>query len=85
VLVPVMAFAFEASGVGNVIGLCLEFFNVTADLSTAMTSFRDGSLVNTPDFILLHEVQHLSAIVGSPRRCTDQPGPKGGLCYTPGW
>lgn len=82
-----IAFASEdgtAGFQGNMIGMCPSFFD-KPDLKSAVDLFKRAIPATTPGFSLLHEVQHLSAIVGAANRCGDEVDPAGGGCYTPRW
>ncbi|KAJ6191732.1 hypothetical protein J3E72DRAFT_170161, partial [Bipolaris maydis] len=62
---------------GNIIFLCPEFFELN-DQPTMVSAWNQERFLPSQGFVMLHEVQHLSAIVGEARRCNDE-------CYDISW
>ncbi|KAK2757411.1 putative protease precursor [Colletotrichum kahawae] len=57
----------------NVLRLCPPFFRQVSQLQMLVNwrDWKEGDLATSADFALLHEMQHLDAIVGKPNRCAD--------------
>ncbi|KAK1995239.1 hypothetical protein LX36DRAFT_171922 [Colletotrichum falcatum] len=92
-----VALAYQTGAIGNegpMVALCPGFFN-SVKWKSMVDDWRasgwqhSGRVLLTSGFSLLHEVQHISGIVGNERRCTDiknyAPAPTdvSKLCYHP--
>ncbi|OHE95855.1 hypothetical protein CORC01_08852 [Colletotrichum orchidophilum] len=93
-----VAIAFQIGAIsdntGPLITLCPRFFK-SVKWQTMVDDWRtsgwkkSGQVLLTSGFNLLHEIQHISGIVGNERRCTDvknyAPAPKdvSKFCYHP--
>ncbi|KAK2051919.1 hypothetical protein LY76DRAFT_673060 [Colletotrichum caudatum] len=92
-----VAIAYEIGvlqNTGPLVALCPRFFN-SVKWKNMVEDWRasgweqSGKVALTSGFTLLHEVQHLSGIVGKERRCTDiknyAPAPTdvSKMCYHP--
>ncbi|OBR02094.1 protease [Colletotrichum higginsianum IMI 349063] len=54
----------------NLLYLCPSFFNKVSH-SRMLSNWRRGTYTSSAGLVLLHEMQHLDAVVGSERRCVD--------------
>lgn len=71
---------------GNVIALCPSYFTLPSQQSMLSEIASGRFTMPSAGFAMVHEVQHLSVIVSSARRCADQPdSAAGGGCYSVAW